>query len=259
MIAVAPALERVLRRDRALVLTALVIVVTLAWVYLLLGAGLDVRAMPVGMGALAWTLRHAGLMLAMWVLMMAAMMLPSAAPTLLLFAAVCRKGHAGNDALRRTSAFGVAYLCVWAAFAVVATSVQWGLERLMLLSPSMALGSGTIAGLLFVAAGIYQLLPLKRACLRHCRSPMEFLASHWRAGVAGAFCMGFRHSAFCLGCCWVLMGLLFVGGLMNLLWIAGLALIVFVEKATPAGPLAGRVIAAGLTMWGVAQIVAAWT
>jgi predicted metal-binding membrane protein len=259
MITAAPALERVLRRDRALVLTVLVIVVTLAWVYLLLGSGLDVRAMPVGMGVVPWTLGHAGMMLAMWVLMMAAMMLPSAAPTFLLFAAVCRKGHAGSDALRRTGAFGVAYVCVWAAFAVVATGVQWGLERLMLLSPGMALESGTTVGLLFAAAGIYQLLPLKRACLRYCRSPMEFLASHWRAGPAGAFRMGLQHGIFCLGCCWVLMGLLFVGGLMNLLWIAGLALMVFVEKAVPAGPLAGRLIAFGLIAWGIGSVAMAWS
>lgn len=257
MTAAAPALQRVLRRDRALVLTVLVIVVTLAWVYLLFGAGLDMRAMPVGMGAVSWTLGHAGMMLAMWVLMMAAMMLPSAAPTFLLFAAVCRKGRAGSDALCRTGAFGVAYVCVWAAFAVIATGVQWGLERLMLLSPGMVLGSRTIAGLLFVAAGIYQLLPLKRACLRHCRSPMEFLASHWRAGVTGAFRMGFQHGTFCLGCCWVLMGVLFVGGLMNLLWIAGLALMVFVEKVAPAGPLAGRLIAFGLIVWGMGSIAMA--
>jgi predicted metal-binding membrane protein len=209
--------------------------------------------------AVPWTLGHAGMMLAMWVLMMAAMMLPSDAPMFLLFAAVCRKGGAGSDALRRTGAFGVAYVCVWVAFALVATCVQWGLERLMLLSPGMALRSGTIAGLLFVGAGIYQLLPLKRACLHHCRSPMEFLASHWRVGTAGAFRIGFRHGVFCLGCCWVLMGLLFAGGLMNLLWIAGLAVMVFVEKVIPAGPLAGRVIAVGLTAWGVAQVVAAWT
>lgn len=254
MIAAAPALERVLRRDRALVLTVLAIVVMLAWVYLLLGAGLDRGAMPAGMGAMGWTLGHAGMMLAMWVLMMAAMMLPSAAPTFLLFAAVCRKERAESDALGRTGAFGVAYLCVWAAFAVIATSVQWGLDRLMLL-PGMVLGSGTIAGLLFVAAGIYQLLPLKRACLRHCRSPMEFLAGHWHAGAAGAFRMGFQHGTFCLGCCWVLMGLLFIGGLMNLLWIAGLALMVFVEKAAPAGPLAGRLIAFGLIVWGMGSIV----
>jgi predicted metal-binding membrane protein len=259
MRAAAPGLEYVLRRDRALVLTALIIVVTLAWGYLLLGAGLDRRAMPPGVDTGSWTPGHAGMMLTMWVLMMAAMMLPSAAPMLLLFAAVCRKGRPGSDALRRTGAFGVAYVFVWAAFAAVATGVQWELERLMLLSPGMALESGMIAGLLFVAAGVYQLLPLKRACLRHCRSPMEFLAGHWRTGVSGALRMGFQHGAFCLGCCWVLMGLLFVGGLMNLVWIASLALLVFIEKAVPTGLLAGRVIALGLIAWGIGSVAVAWS
>ncbi len=251
-----------LRHDRAVVLGSLALVVLLAWIYLVFAADTGMPMMDMGGGQMMamlpeWTLGYGFVIFVMWAVMMVAMMLPSAAPMLLLFAAVCRKGHAGSDALRRTGAFGVAYVCVWAAFAVVAASVQWGLERLMLLSPGMALERGTTAGLLFVAAGIYQLLPLKRACLRHCRSPMEFLASQWRPGVSGAFLMGRRHGTSCVGCCWVLMGLLFVGGLMNLLWIAGLALMVFVEKTVPTEPFAGRLIAFGLIAWGIGGVAMA--
>jgi predicted metal-binding membrane protein len=255
MPAATPAADRILRRDRVLVLAILAIVVLLAWTYLLLGAGMDVPAGPMDV-SLSWTPGYVGLVLAMWVLMMTAMMLPSAAPMLLLFATVCRKGRAAGDALRRTAVFGLAYVFVWVAFAVVATGVQWSLERAMLLSPGMTLESRTIAGLVFVAAGAYQLLPLKRACLRHCRSPMEFLAGQWRPGGFGAFRMGLRHGAFCLGCCWMLMGLLFVGGLMNVLWIAALALVAFIEKIAPATSVVSRVIALGLIVWGVVSITA---
>lgn len=255
-----PGLERehVLHSDRALVLTTLGAVVLLSWGYLLLGTGVSVHAMALDMTVGSWTVTHAAMMLAMWVLMMAAMMLPSAVPMLLLFSAISRKKCPGSEALRRAGAFGVAYVCVWAAFAAAATAMQWKLERLMLLSPGMALESGTIAGLLFAAAGVYQFLPFKRACLRRCRSPLEFLAGHWRPGISGALRMGLQHGAFCLGCCWVLMGLLFVGGLMNLLWIASLTLIVFVEKVAPGGVFAGRMTGLGLIAWGVGSVAMVW-
>jgi len=112
-----------------------------------------------------------------------------------------------------------------------------------------------VSGALFVAAGIYQLLPIKQACLRHCRAPTEFLARHWRVGTAGALRMGLRHGLLCVGCCWMLMGLLFVGGIMNLLWIAALALVVFIEKVIPRGTLAGRLGAVGLLAWGAAMLI----
>jgi predicted metal-binding membrane protein len=131
------------------------------------------------------------------------------------------------------------------------------LERAALLTPDMAAGSAVLASLLFLSAGIYQFTPLKRACLRRCRSPLEFLAEHWREGNAGAFRMGARHGAYCVGCCWAVMALLFAGGVMNLAWIAGLALLVLAEKLLPGGPVVGRVLGAGLVAWGAAGLAAA--
>ena len=250
-----PALVRVLRRDRVVVLATLGVVALLAWTYLVLGAGVRLDAAPMVTAAAPWTLRYAGVMFVMWALMMVAMMLPGAAPMILLFAMISRRGHPGVAALRRTTAFGFAYVCVWLTFAAFATGPQWGLTRMMLLSPAMTVDSQMVSGALFVAAGIYQFLPVKQACLRHCRAPTEFLAAHWRAGAAGALRMGLRHGLWCLGCCWALMGLLFVGGIMNLLWIAALALIVFIEKAIPRGKLAGRLVAVGLLAWGAAVLV----
>jgi predicted metal-binding membrane protein len=255
MTAAQPTLARVLRRDRVVVLSALGIVALLAWAYLVLGAGVRMDVAPMAMEAASWTPRYAGVMFAMWALMMVAMMLPGAAPMILLFAAISRRGHPGAAALRRTAAFGFAYVCVWAIFAAVATGLQWELTRMMLLSPALTVDSPMVSGALFVAAGIYQLLPIKQACLRHCRAPTEFLARHWRAGTTGALRMGLRHGLLCVGCCWMLMGLLFVGGIMNLLWIAALALIVFIEKAIPQGKLAGRVLAAGLVAWGATVLM----
>ena len=140
---------------------------------------------------------------------------------------------------------------------MAATAAQWALERAALLTPGMAMGSAVAASLLFIGAGVYQFTPLKRACLRHCRSPVEFLARHWRRGPGGAFAMGARHGAFCLGCCWAMMLLLFAGGVMSLAWIAALALLVLVEKLLPAGPLVGRAVGVALIAWGAAGLAVA--
>lgn len=201
-----------------------------------------------------WTFTTVRVMLVMWIAMMAGMMLPSGAPMILLFAAINRQRP---DALRFRAAalFAVAYLVVWAAFSVVATGVQWGLEQARLLSPAMATGSTALAGALFLLVGVYQLTPFKQACLRQCRSPLDFLTRYWRRGALGAFGMGLRHGLFCLGCCWAVMVLLFVGGLMNVLWIAALALFVLAEKVVPAGGLLGQAGGVLLFLWGVATLL----
>jgi predicted metal-binding membrane protein len=143
------------------------------------------------------------------------------------------------------------YLAVWAAFGVVATGLQWGLDRSALLTMSMSVASRVLGATLLIVAGLYQFTPVKGACLRHCRSPLTFVTTHWRPGSAGAFRMGLVHGVFCLGCCWVLMGLLFFAGVMHLLWIGGLALYVLVEKVIPRGHWVRYVSGGLLTAWGL--------
>ena len=213
------------------------------------------------MSPVAWTPSYALLMFSMWWLMMIAMMLPRAAPMVRLHAAVTRKGlaragDAGPNAPSQrlhlsTTAFIAGYLVMWGAFSLVAAVAQWALERGELLSAMMMSTSRFLDSGLLLAAGLWQLTPLKNVCLRHCRSSISFLASHWRPGVAGAFRMGVEHGAFCLGCCWSLMALLFYGGVMNLIWIIGLALFVLAEKMMPAGVAFGRVTGLLLVALGV--------
>lgn len=146
----------------------------------------------------------------------------------------------------------LAYVGVWEAYSAAAAGLQYGLELAALLSPMMETTSIAFAGAVLIAAGVYQWTPLKQACLRQCRSPLEFLAAEWREGWRGAFMMGLRHGAYCVGCCWMLMLLLFVGGVMNLAWIIGLALFVLIEKLVPAGHWVGRAAGHGLIAWGAA-------
>jgi predicted metal-binding membrane protein len=246
-----PVLEALLKRDRAVVIGGLIAVSAVSWLYILAGAEMAAAA---GGGAMTmrptWTLGYAILMLAMWWVMMVAMMLPSAAPMVLLFAAIIRNGRKQGGVHVPTGNFVAGYIAVWGGFSLAAVGLQWGLEGLGYLSPTMATRSVALGGILLIGAGVYQLTPLKDACLRHCRSPVGFIAQHWRPGAAGAFVMGLTHGLFCLGCCWVLMVLLFYGGVMNLWWIAGLALYVLIEKLAPAGPRIGRFAGVLLIGWG---------
>lgn len=261
-------LESVLKRDRQVVLLALGVVILISWGWVLAGAGMGTSALemtrmtllPAGLGEgepmattsepgagmaamamqpAAWGSGYALLMFFMWWIMMVAMMLPGAAPMILLYAMVARKRVKENPHLR-TVVFALSYLLVWAGFSMVATTAQWGLERSGLVSSMMASTSAVLGGTILIAAGLWQLTPIKQACLRHCRSPIFFIAHHWRPGVGGAFRMGLEHGAYCTGCCWFLMALLFVGGVMNLLWIGGLALFVLLEKVVPAGHAVAR-------------------
>ena len=199
----------------------------------------------------AWSAGYFALMLAMWVVMMAAMMLPSATPMILLHATLARRRHPRQfAALAANGLFVLGYVAVWSGFAAAAALVQWALAEVALLSPMMHASSAALAGALLVGAGVYQFTPLKQSCLRHCRSPLDFVMSHWRGGARGSFAMGARHGAYCLGCCWMLMLLLFVGGVMNLVWIAGLAAFVLVEKLAPNGHWATRLAGLALVLWG---------
>jgi predicted metal-binding membrane protein len=250
-------LERLLHRDRAIVITALIGVVLLSWLYLLLGAGIDMGDMEgMDMPAMApeWSPAYFAVMLLMWIIMMAAMMLPSAAPMILLHATMSRRRREQGGVVPAIGIFVLGYVVIWAAFGLAATSLQWALGTAALLSPAMATTSRVAAASMLIAAGIYQWTPLKQSCLRRCRSPLDFVVTYWREGALGSFVMGIRHGAFCVGCCWMLMLLLFVGGLMNLLWIAGLALFVLVEKTAPGGHWIGRVAGIALVALGCVEL-----
>jgi predicted metal-binding membrane protein len=222
------------------VLTGLTLVVVLAAVYTVLGVGMNQSALTMTrmavempgmvMQRMAWSTAYALLVFLMWWLMMVAMMMPSAAPMVLMHASIGRKQAKAVRPLAATALFVVGYLVVWAGFSLMATSLQWGLESMDVVSGMMVITSPTIAGLVLIAAGLYQLTPLKLACLKHCQHPLIFIAHHWRPGRMGAFRMGIEHGGYCLGCCWFLMALLFVGGIMNLIWIAGIAIYVGIEK-----------------------------
>jgi predicted metal-binding membrane protein len=147
-----------------------------------------------------------------------------------------------------TAGFVSGYLVVWAVFSVAATLAQWGLDEAALLSPAMVTTSPYLGAGLLAAAGIYQMTPWKNACVSHCRGPFAFLQQHWRTGRFGAFVMGMQHGAFCLGCCWVLMALLFVGGVMNLVWIGAITGFVLVEKLLPPGKIAERITGAAMVL-----------
>ena len=259
-------IEGIARRDRLVVLAGLVVAAALAWLYLIdmaldtgggmgsgMGPGIGGNAMAAGgamMAIQAWSAVDGLLMWAMWAVMMVAMMVPSAAPMVLIFARVDRAQGTGR-AYAPTTLFALAYVLVWAGFSMAATAMQWGLQNAALLSPTMVSTSQVLGGVLFVAAGIYQWTPLKHACLKHCRSPFAFIMGHWRPGRWGAFRMGVGHGAFCLGCCGFVMGLLFVGGVMNLAWVAAITVFVVAEKLAPKGEWVARVggvamVAAGI-------------
>jgi predicted metal-binding membrane protein len=178
----------------------------------------------------------------MWWVMMVAMMLPSAAPMLLLYARVTSEGRSSRSSLISTSMFTGGYLLAWGGFSVVAVTLQWTLESARLLSPMLETTNKWLGAGILICAGLWQLTPMKGVCLRHCRTPFGFLANNWREGNRGALLMGLEHGAWCLGCCWALMALLFFGGIMNLYWIVGLAIFVLVEKTFPFGHWVGRIV-----------------
>ena len=187
----------------------------------------------------------------MWAVMMVAMMVPSAAPMTLVYAAVARKAAREDHPVAPTFVFVAGYVAIWALFSVAAAAAQLGLARLALLSPAMASASPVLGGGLLIGAGVYELTPYKSVCLGHCRAPAQFISQKWRRGFAGAFRMGLGLGTYCLGCCWILMGLLFVGGVMNLLWIAAIAAFILLEKTLPFAETGGRVVGAGLIVVGV--------
>jgi predicted metal-binding membrane protein len=256
-----PALDRRLRRDRAIVGASLLAIALVAWLYLVhLSAtmpGMDMADMPgtVMPRVHAWDPLDVGLLFIMWAVMMIAMMVPAAAPMVLTFATVQRKRQEQNRATVPTVVFLLGYALVWTAYAAVAAVAQWRLHEADLLSATMASTSTRLGGALLLVAGVFQWTPVKQACLAKCRSPLSFVMTEWREGRAGAFVMGVRHGAYCVACCWALMALLFVAGVMNLLWIAGLAIVVLAERVLPGGAAVSRVVGVLLLLAGVVVLV----
>ncbi len=243
-------IEAALRRDRVIVAAGLALVAISACAWTLAGAGMPtthgggMEAMTEAIGSMVmtaapWSPTHAIPIFLMWWIMMAAMMVPSAAPLILLFAAIHRRRHSYHP-YAAVGLLTAGYLAVWGAFSLASTLVQWGFERSGLLSSETMGVGGALAGSILLVAGLYQLTPLKQACLSRCRSPVTFLTAYWRPGLAGAFRMGLVHGGYCLGCCWFLMALLFVGGVMNPFWIGALALYVLLEKLAPRGQWLSR-------------------
>lgn len=260
------ALEQALRRDRAVVIVAILIIAAIAWAYTVYlaetGMGMsDDMGMGMAMADMrSWSAADFGLMFVMWAVMMVAMMSPSAAPMLLMFASLNRRRRERDAPYVPTVIFLTGYVIVWTAFSAAATAGNWGLHQASLLSSMMgASTSGFLGGALLLAAGAFQWSPLKTACLKKCRTPMGFLMTSWREGHRGALRMGLDHGAYCLGCCWALMLLLFVLGIMNLVWIAALAAFVLAEKVAPMSEWVSRGTGVLLAGWGVWAIVAAAT
>jgi predicted metal-binding membrane protein len=246
-------------RDRTVVLGALGLICAIAWAYLVyMGWGMahmDIGAtMAIMPQMIAWSPLDVALVFAMWSIMMVAMMLPSATPTILLFAAL-RRQATHSRALADVAVFVAGYVATWTAFSLLASLMQWGLLEARLVSPMMVAASRALGGGLLLAAGVFELTPFKEACLSKCRAPAAFIAAHWRKGTRGAFTMGLRHGLYCVGCCWLLMLLLFVLGVMNLIWIALLSAFVLVEKILP-NPRWFRTLAGcAFIGWGVALLV----
>lgn len=257
------AVESLLRREGLIVAGALSVLVLIAALYTVMGVGMNMSAIdmtrmarpigePMAMGMdPQWSASYAWVVFLMWWVMMIAMMTPSAAPLVLLFAAVKRMGPDGDKAATHSGLLLAGYLVAWAGFSALATTAQWMAETYGIVAGAMMTLEGRwLAAFVLIAAGLYQFTPIKSACLKHCRAPGQFLADHRRPGGYGAFRIGVDHGAYCLGCCWALMALLFVGGIMNLYWIAGLTVYVLLEKLAPRGDVIAKIAGAALVLAG---------
>jgi len=267
------ALVAVLRRDRAVVAACLFAIIISAWAYVWRLAadmemgGMDMtgfRMIPAGSGLMMpamapWQPIEFAFVFVMWAVMMIGMMTPSIAPLVLIYARVGRQAAAQQKPFAATAWLASGYLLAWISFSIVATVAQWAIEREGWLTSAMAGASNTFGGLTLIAAGLYQWTPLKDACLWQCQAPLQFIQRHggFRGDAMGSLVLGVRHGIYCVGCCWVLMALLFVGGVMNVLWIAAIMVFVLIEKVIPAGRLVSRVSGAGLLAAGMWMIVSA--
>ena len=248
-------LETVLEHDRGVMLFVLGVIPLASWIWIALMARDMYGTMS---GASAWMMSRVWdwprilLLWVMWAVMMTAMMLPTATPLVLLYAAAARKHAEAGSPARRIYALAAGYLLVWSLFSMLATALQRLLASSLLLTSMMEPATPVAGAVVLGIAGLYQLTPLKRACLRACRSSLGFIVQRWRGGAAGAFRLGLDHGTHCLGCCWALMLILFAGGVMNLVVIIALTVWVMVEKTAPFGErtsIASGVVLLAIAVW----------
>lgn len=261
-------LEAVLRQDKLIIAACMTALTVMAWCYVLwLARSMNIgdmamSGMEMGAGShdmvmapepRSWTMTEFAVMFSMWVIMMIGMMTPSASPMILLYARVGRQSALQGKPLAATGFFLGGYLLAWASFSLVATLAQWALENMLLLTPAMTSASKFFSGILLIAVGLFQWTPLKDVCLKQCQAPIVFIQRHggFRRHPLGSLDLGFRHGLYCVGCCWALMGLLFVGGIMNILWIAAIAIFILTEKLVANGHRVSRLFGLGLCAAGV--------
>ena len=251
---------RFLKRDQLFILIGVFALAALSWAYIInlssmssnpANSMIESVAMP---QMSQWNIKDAMAAAIMWSVMMLAMMLPSAMPMILVFSAVNRKRHSLGNMFVPVWIFVFGYILVWAGFSLVAALIQFGLRNFALISTEIRIINPILSGVVLIAAGAYQFTPIKNVCLKNCQSPLGFIMGNWQEGKLGAFVMGLQHGLYCVGCCWILMLLLFVAGVMNLLWISIIAIFIFMEKLAPLSNLLSRIAGALFVAWGLALI-----
>jgi len=251
--------QAVVQRDRKIVLSGLAAVILLTTVYTVymareLHVPVDMAMMPTAHISLTGH-NDFLLLFTMWAVMQVAMMSPTAVPMILMYSKIERHNQPQRFPFFRISLFFMGYLILWAVFSSVFALLQMGMHSASLLSPTMATNNPWLSGGILIAAGLFQFSSLKQACLKQCRSPVTYLMTEWRGGRGGALLMGLRHGLHCVGCCWIIMALLFVAGVMNLFWMAAITAFVLIEKLTARGENFGRIVGVGLIIWGILIIV----
>lgn len=249
-------LVSVLKKDRFIVLTALSLICILSWLYIIY---LYNQMYPMNMDALffampmtaKWSWTDFVLLFLMWFVMMIAMMTPSVTPLVIIFTLINRKRRQQQNPYVPSGYLLGGYFLVWAVFSLFATLLQWLLQRVALLNPEMVTTSKVLGGVILITAGTFQFTPLKNTCLHNCRSPMGFIHQYWKDGKNGALRMGIQNGIYCLGCCWILMILLFVSGIMNILWIAIITLFVLIEKVLPSVKVISFIAGFALIAYGI--------
>jgi predicted metal-binding membrane protein len=252
--------ENIIRKDRLIVLSALFVICILSWLYIIYlyrqMAVMDMDALLFAMPMTpAWTMIDFILVFLMWFVMMIAMMTPSVAPLILIFVTVNRKRKQQQSPFVSASYLLCGYFLIWAVFSLLATLLQFFLQRISLLNPEMATTDKILGGVILITAGIFQFTSLKNKCLHYCRTPIDFIHRNWKEGRAGALKMGILNGFYCVGCCWMLMVLLFVAGIMNLLWITLIGLFVLVEKIVPQKKWISYVAGFVLILYGVFLLI----